>query len=137
MKQPANPETHLGALALHPIEQLLDVDPRPVKLQGSPLRSSDDSNQPSFVEVFVFRGLVDRANEVGSIIINVMTGFPLQGQLSVSLVTPSISAIGPCHPQGENEIWMGSMIGDRLFRAGLVDKSTDVPVAIAWLFQFD
>ena len=54
VKQPANPETHLGALALHPVEQLLDVDPRPVKLQGSPLRSSDDSNQPSFVVMFVF-----------------------------------------------------------------------------------
>ena len=95
MKQPANPETHLGALALHPVEQLLDVDPRPVKLQGSPLRSSDDSNQPSFVAMFVFRGLVDRANEVGSIIINVITGLPASpcgGQLSISLVMPSISA---------------------------------------------
>ena len=40
VKQPANPETHLAARALHQIEQLLDVDPRPVELQGSPLRSS-------------------------------------------------------------------------------------------------
>ena len=38
--------------------------------------------------------------------------------------------------QGENEIRMGSMIGDRLFRAGLVDESTDVPVAIAWFGSF-
>ena len=37
---------------------------------------------------------------------------------------------------GENEIRMGSMIGDRLFRAGLVDESTDVPVAIAWSGSF-
>ena len=79
VKQPANPETHFGALVLHPIEQLLDVDPRPVKLQGGPLRSSDDSNQPSFVVMFVFRGLIDGANEVGSIIINVITGLPLRG----------------------------------------------------------
>ena len=38
--------------------------------------------------------------------------------------------------QGENEIRMGSMIGDRLFRAGLVDESTDVPMAIAWFGSF-
>ena len=55
VEQPANSEIHLGALALHPIEQLLDVDPRPVKLQGSPLRSSDDPNQPCFVAMFLLR----------------------------------------------------------------------------------
>ena len=38
--------------------------------------------------------------------------------------------------QGENEIRMGSTIGDRLFRAGLVDEATDVPVAIAWFGSF-
>ena len=31
---------------------------------------------------------------------------------------------------------MGSTIGDRLFRAGLVDEATDVPVAIAWFGSF-
>ena len=38
--------------------------------------------------------------------------------------------------QGENEIKMTSMMGDRLYRAGLVDETTDVPVAIAWFGSF-
>ena len=38
--------------------------------------------------------------------------------------------------QGENEIKMTSMWGDRLYRAGLVDETTDVPVAIAWFGSF-
>ena len=49
----------------------------------------------------------------------------------------TISALqGSCNYKGENEIKMTSPLGDRLYRAGLVDETTDVPVAIAWFGSF-
>ena len=38
--------------------------------------------------------------------------------------------------QEDNEIHSTSTLGDRLYRAGLVDNTTDLPVAIAWFGSF-